>query len=646
MVILHKGKLSNLLGLLCVTSSALAFAPPASPTSNSHNLLTNAPYANAQRAPLRKYQPLTVVNQSSSSSSNVEGLEQKPMVTNTVIVGAGPAGLLTGIMLAKKFPLQKIQIYDRLTAPPSPTDEAIWGDIAKFYLIGLGSRGQGALQHYGVWDDVEAVCTTVMGRMDWSPENDSEEGVENIFTNRKVNTQVLPRDKLVGVLHQVVTERYADQIELNYGFEVTPEDFGEDGNGDGVTMRVSRCETMASKRDNPVTGAKSSVEGEDVLCDVEDGASFLVQSNLLIAADGTSRTIANAMEDADNTLYQSKNRLQKLFGARPFRVKRYVDDNRRIYKTVPMKIPAEWRPDLNYSARTKGGRINYDALPANRNGNYCGVLLMKEDDEFAAADSDPQKFRNLLDEALPQFSSLLDDETVASVAQKPPSFLPSFRYAGPRLNQGDHTLILGDSAHTVKPYFGLGANSALEDVKVLEEAIDSTNTMVEAVHEFSKRRASESEALVKISRELDRPGKLGFITFVLPLILDSIFHGKFPKIFSPNTISMLQKDEITFRDVQRIKRRDRIGQVALLGSGASGLILGGKTAISYLSKVTGRKGTSVFAGIVWLGMAATLAKELVFYLNPNIAPADVINKTDGKVKVVEEGSKENFLLEK
>ena len=86
--------------------------------------------------------------------------------------------------------------------------------------------------------------------------------------------------------------------------------------------------------------------------------------------------------------------------------------------------------------------------------------------------------------------------------------------------------------------------------------------------------------------------------------------------------------------------------MALLGSGASGLILGGKTAISYLSKVTGRKGTSVFAGIVWLGMAATLAKELVFYLNPNIAPADVINKTDGKVKVVEEGSKENFLLEK
>ena len=632
--------MSNLIGLLFVTSVVAFFTPPISPIC--HNCFVRnqqTPSSLSLRQNTRtslKYKLITVVNQSVSKN------EEQPVGIDTVIVGAGPAGLLTGIMLAQKFPSQKVQIYDRLSAPPSPTDESVWSDVAKFYLIGLGSRGQDALRKYGVWGDVEKVCTTVLGRMDWSPENDSEEGVERIFEDRKVNTQVLPRDKLVGVLHQVALERYGDQINLNYGYEVTPEDFGE--NGGGVTMRVSKCESTSSKRANPVTGSKVSLEEEE-LCDVEGGESYLVQAKLLIAADGTSRTIANAMEDADNSRYQSKNRLHKLFGAKPFRVTRYEDDNRRIYKTVPMKIPTEWRPDLNYSARTKGGRINYDALPANRNGQYCGVLLMKENDEFSASDSDPRKFRSLLDDTLPQFSSLLDDETVASVAQKPPSFLPSFRYAGPRLHQGDHTLILGDSAHTVKPYFGLGANSALEDVKVLEEAIDSTKTMTEAVHEFSKRRASESKALVKISRELDRPGKLGFVTFVLPLILDGIFHGAFPKIFSPNTISMLQKDEITFRDVQRIKRADRIGQVALLGSGASGLIWGGKLATSYLSKVTGRKGVTVSAGIAGLGVAAVLFKKLIFYLNPNIAPADVINGTKKKI-AVKEGSKENFLLEK
>ena len=64
-------------------------------------------------------------------------------------------------------------------------------------------------------------------------------------------------------------------------------------------------------------------------------------------------------------------------------VKRYVDDNQRVYKTIPMKLPSNWRNDLNYSARSKDGRILFDALPADANGNQCAVLLLKRDDELA-----------------------------------------------------------------------------------------------------------------------------------------------------------------------------------------------------------------------------------------------------------------------
>jgi kynurenine 3-monooxygenase len=57
------------------------------------------------------------------------------------------------------------------------------------------------------------------------------------------------------------------------------------------------------------------------------------------------------------------------------------------------------------------------------------------------------------------------------------TYLPGFRYAGPRLHQGKRCVILGDSAPTVKPYFGLGANSALEDVKILGEALQTIISM-------------------------------------------------------------------------------------------------------------------------------------------------------------------------
>ena len=145
---------------------------------------------------------------------------------------------------------------------------------------------------------------------------------------------------------------------------------------------------------------------------------------------------------------------------------RYKDDNQRVYKSVPFNVPKGWRPDLNYSARTEGSRVTLEALPADRTGSYCGILLMRADDSLAAPNADPVEFRRFFREELPQFNDLVDDETMASIAKKPPSFLPGFRYVSPRLNQNDRTVLLGDCAHTVKPYFGLGCNSALEDVVV------------------------------------------------------------------------------------------------------------------------------------------------------------------------------------
>ena len=128
---------------------------------------------------LRQYLALSSNNNGDSDSvdvvvntnTNIKGLGLEVEKSPAVIVGGGPAGLLTAIMYAKTFPeATGIQVFDRLSQPPNPRDEAVWSDVTKFYLIGLGGRGQKALAKYGVWDDVKSVCTSVIGRKDWAPE--------------------------------------------------------------------------------------------------------------------------------------------------------------------------------------------------------------------------------------------------------------------------------------------------------------------------------------------------------------------------------------------------------------------------------------------------------------------------------------------
>ena len=451
----------------------------------------------------------------------------------TLVIGAGPVGLCTAIMLAQRG--MNVKVIERLPPPPAPDDMSVWGDFEitsdRLYLIGLNGRGQKVLRELGVWVDVEKFCSSVTGRMDFNNNKDPMLGRKTSYTTRTYTTKCLQRDRLAGALLRVIREKYP-QVSVSFGVEVKSCDWVADDDG-AETVR------LALKQEN-ADGQKEQI---------------MATSHLVMAADGAGSTVRKAMEEDSE---------QK---DGPFKVTRFPNTNEYKYRTIPIHWPKESvasgdRPlDLNYSVRHAESDINMDCLPTPE-GPLIGVVLYRPGCPQIGSIKTQEDAKNLFNRIFPAFTPALRDGDFARFAEKKDSSLPSFSYSGPRLNRGGSTALLGDAIHCVKPYFGQGVNSGFEDVAIMKRALDESKDLASGVKHYSDLRAKDAEALVDLSRSLDG----GFLTFVLPLIIDSIFHRLLPQFFSSNIIANLMNESQSFSFIREKKKKERILQgVILLG---------------------------------------------------------------------------------
>ena len=447
---------------------------------------------------------------------------QMQMRNQATVVGAGPAGLATSIMLARRG--YEVKVYDRLPRPPSPSDEGYWSNFEedRSYNLGLSSRGQLVLMDLEVMERVKSYSVDCVGSRGWSPQTEGDPPVV-MTTGKTFPSRILQRDRLTGALLEEIESKYADAIDIHF---------------------KQKCIGAVWEDKETCKLSMQNIESNEIA---------EIVSKFVIGCDGASSQIREAMTKPDK------------IGSKVLNIKRYADrKNPLIYRTIPLYFPKDWRKDLNYSVRLKSN-INLESLPT-KSGVYLGVLIFKEDDERIKALASKGDTAKFFKEYFPMYwnenISAFKDEDLDKFWQKENSYFPKFSFVGPKLHR-NNACLLGDCIHSVKPFFGLGANSAFEDIAYLNRSLDLYDDhIIPALEDYSIKRGPEAKNIVQISHRLDQ----GVLFFILPLILDSILHKTFPRIFSPNTLASLNNEERTFTQIRWRKRLDRVMQVGL-GSG-------------------------------------------------------------------------------
>ncbi len=133
------------------------------------------------------------------------------------------------------------------------------------------------------------------------------------------------------------------------------------------------------------------------------------------------------------------------------------------------------------------------------------------------------------------------------------------------------SLILGDAAHAIVPFYGQGMNCAFEDVAALADRLTASGFDIdEAFDEFQERRKPNADAIadLALANFIEMRDKVGSRWFLLKKKGETILHRLFPKAFLP-LYNMVSFTTIPYAEaVQRARGQAGTIKSALAAAGA------------------------------------------------------------------------------
>ncbi len=411
-----------------------------------------------------------------------------------IIIGAGLSGSLLAIYLAKRD--IEADVYE------SRGDLRKWQAAAgRSINLALSDRGLAALREVGMDEYTLAEAVPMLGRMihavDGQTKLLSYSGREGEYINSVSRTGLN-----IALMNEA--EKY-----------------------EGVKFYFNeKCAGFNCK------------SGDALLENTETGEQKTVKGDTLIAADGAGSAVRNAMFSGIPRFDFSQKFLEHGYKelhipSRKDYPSAHADDSDKKSDFLMEKNA------LHIWARRSFLMI---ALP-NFDGSFTCTLFLAHTGANSFEQLTDEKFlleffqTNFAD-AVPLMPTLVEDFFTNPIGNL--GTIKCFPW-----NAGGKSLLLGDSAHAVVPFYGQGMNCSFEDCRVLNQLIETHDTNWETVFtEYGKQRKENTDAIAEMAVEnfYEMRDAVADPIFVRKRELETKLEHTFPDYFSKYSMVTFRED--------------------------------------------------------------------------------------------------------
>ncbi len=457
-----------------------------------------------------------------------------------VIIGGGPAGLATALMLAKRG-WTNITVLEK-----RPSADYYEPDKSFNYLI--DGRGQKMTDFLGLTEELSKISVPNNKFQLTTIEADGSKKTSKlpIIDSERKPSYWLPRKTFLKLLYEEIERNWHARIRVLFN---------------------TKCVEIQKTISNNTEGSKIKI-----IVSQESGSVMEFEPIFLVGCDGINSIVRQTLKKWEQL---ASDRFEMKYHPSPSSGLKYK------VLTLPPNFPIERSGkeksacDMAYKINGAfGGKrfVSLGILPIRDPHEPRGANIIRYPDHEVWKLKNGEQVYDFLEKAFPQLPirQIVSPEEAERFAASEGGCFPDPQYCSGAqfLLGGDRSfnagvLLIGDAIHSFPPDIGQGVNSALEDVHVLNEALaQSHDDLKSALPRYESWRTSDIKALIRLVQttypwqynQAPFRKRLWNIKFLIWLILSRLL----PFLFSPPTFFLIQNPQLRYSEIlQKVKRTTR-----------------------------------------------------------------------------------------